>query len=110
MTLDEKIARIVDRLLERTLAGSVEWEQSSGAEVVCNLPEFMVGIRVKSEYDDVWHVVSLYDENGQLMRTFTGAEIARVVELDELYKNASAQASGLDKKLDALLERLERAS
>lgn len=110
MTLDEKIARIVDRLLEKTLAGNVEWEQSSGAEVVCNLPEFMVGIREKEEYDDVWHVVSFYDENGQLMRTFTGVDIARGSELDELYRHASTQASGLDKKLDALLERLDRAS
>ena len=110
MTLEEKVAKIVDRLLEKTIAGSVEWEQSSGAEVVCNLPEFMVGIREKEAYDEVVHFVSLYDENGQLMRTFTGHEIKRDQELENLYKQASAKASGLDKKLDALLDRLDRAS
>ena len=110
MTLDEKTARIVDRLLEKTVAGNVEWEQSSGAEVVCNLPELMVGIREQEAFDHVSHLVSLYDENGQLMRTFTGSEIQRAQELRDLYERASAEASGLDKKLDALLERLERAS
>ncbi len=111
MTLEEKVARIVDRLWERTKAGEITWETSFDGNLSCNFPDSAVEI-YRTETPDQGELIGvvLYDDNGRELTTLPADSIGRREELRALHDLAQREAVGVNRMVDNLLDRLERAS
>ncbi|MBI1354956.1 MAG: hypothetical protein GC160_11465 [Acidobacteria bacterium] len=93
------------------MAHEITWEKSFDGNVGYTFPDSSIEVYRSVTPDQEEQVgVILYDENGREVQTLPGDRIGRLEELRKLHDLAQKDVLGVNKMVDALLERLERAS
>ena len=117
--LENKFLLLLQRLHQRTVAGTIAWEPgSSQGAFIATLGDFTVGLQAKRdpEYpDDPDIYIRVHDPQGTVIEefsnaTFRGVETGQVnayAMMKELYTGARRKAYGVEQAIDNLLERLE---
>lgn len=113
----DKLARLVARLAEKTLAGEIAWEKTSKAGVFqSNFPEYVVRILSRESQDypnDFDYIVRIYDQAGDMVEEAEDRGLVKggwdeaYATMKNMYVAARKQAFGVDKAIDALLSELE---
>jgi hypothetical protein len=115
----DKQVRLIERLIQKTNAGEVRWEQTGNDDVYqAAFPNY--GVRVERVFDK-WHndvegytVFVLNSEGTEVDEmsdtTFMEVNFARspFLQLQDLFMGARRTALGADQALDEILNDLER--
>jgi|GEM_PF-5252534 len=111
MTIEDKVAAIVDRLLEKTLRNEIKWEQSFDGNFRYSFPDSSVEICREEPADGAVSLgVILYDGRGRQVDILWADRLNRRDELDRLFALAKKDALGLNEMVDTMLADLQRAS
>ncbi len=109
MTIEDKMSRIVDRLLERTRSQELTWETTAlRLGFITNFTDSSIRLFVDEEKGEL--AVSAIDNHGRTFQTESASRLTNKDSLYELYELARRQALGVDEKLGAILEKLEAPS
>lgn len=111
-----KLAKIIEKLLERTQAGSVTWEETGKRGVFqAAFPGYTIQLLLRegdhpSEAPD--YVVRIVNQEGNLLEEVADPELKEVMEsafakMQELYTLARRSALGVDEALNRILSSLE---
>lgn len=104
--MTEKVELLVQRLLQRTKAGQLDWEaRDMTDDVVVSFPASSVVI---SPYVDGECMLRLYDDHGRLFEEVDHDQMSPPTQaaLKETYRLARRGAFDVDKKLEELLSEL----
>ena len=104
--MSEKVDVLVQRLLERTRNGQLEWEaRDMTDDVVVSFPASSVVI---SPYVDGECMLRLYDDHGRLFEEVDHDQMSDATQtaLKETYRMARRGAFDVDRKLEELLSEL----
>lgn len=104
--MTEKVDVLVQRLLERTRSGQLEWEaRDMTDDIVVSFPASSVVI---SPYVDGECTLRLYDDHGRLFQEIDHDQMTAPTQLAlrETYLLARGRAFDVDKKFDELLSEL----
>jgi hypothetical protein len=117
-----KYARIVERLVEKTNKGELDWKETPGGSgYQVSFPDYSLIIyeTVNGQFpNENDYLISIVNSEGDVLDHFsdidldsaegrTGSEIKYYPMLKELYNQVRRQALGVDKALDAILHELE---
>lgn len=112
--VDEKIAKLVARLHEKTAAGAVGWEKTVDDGVFqAAFPQFAIRIRPAGhdEEGDSLYQLEIYNDDVELVEEVSTMDLQGHVEapwrrLHEIYVNARRIAMGVSEAIDTLLSEL----
>lgn len=111
-----KLAKIIVKLLERTKAGSVPWEETGKQEVFqAAFPGYTIQVFSRENENDpdvLDYVVRIVNEEGNVLEEVADPELSDVMEkpletMKELYAVARRSALGVDEALNRILSSLE---
>jgi hypothetical protein len=107
---DEKLATLVSRLLERTTAGKLNWEETARSHFYqVAFPEYVVQI---GPTDEGIPILQLRNKDNVLMEQVSARQLYQhltdaELQMQELYTAAMRKALNTDKALDDILSSLE---
>lgn len=108
MTVEEKLLELAKKLVAKTDAGEVSWEETGEADkYLTTLPHTSVAIA--STYDDREHgyAISLIDDTGRTIEYLYGGEYSSEGRgLEALYVRAKRKAHCVEQVLDEILAEL----
>jgi hypothetical protein len=114
MKTEEKLLKLVQRLLDKTKAGETKWEETVWPDSFqTSFPNNVVRISKNENGAVTDYVISVLNEVGtaiesaddaELSKAFPRAEVYRI--MSELYGIARRRALGVDAALDSLLSEL----
>ena len=116
--IEEKIAALILKLFERTLAGSIHWDS---ARLKKNAYQFSVPnntIEIAEKQDPFgisssdYYQLSIFDTNGQEIETMDESEFMRQVPnsgttMRDLFVAARRSSHNVDKQLDEIMSALQ---
>ena len=111
----EKIAKILEKLNEKTTQGKIQWEQTNIPDIFqTSFPEYSVRIlRQTDEYEYGDYILQLYNSEGILLETANDVDIKTVLEesnqiMRNLYETARRIALKVDESLDSIIAELDK--
>lgn len=105
---DEKLRKLIDRLLVKTLAGELEWFEIPSQETFqVSFPSYSVEV----ERSDETTFLRVYNSDGKVLDWISDALMIRdskygsddIRKFDELFQLVRRQVLGVDKALEELL-------
>ncbi len=112
-----KLAKIIVKLVERTKAGSVTWEETGNRGVFqAAFPGYTIQVFSRENEDDpdvLDYIVRIVNEEGNVLEEVADLELREVMEhplstMKELYGLARRSALGVDEALNRILSSLEQ--
>jgi hypothetical protein len=113
----EKLAKLVDRLYERTEANAVQWGKADREVFAASFPNYSVDL---SEAHNTWgspaFVLRIYNSDGDVVEWISSRTLASELPasdkdyekiMEELYKLARRSALKSDQAVDELISVLE---
>jgi len=121
MNVEEKLWKMIELLHDRTRVGSREWELTTSKKAFqTSFPNFIVRIAESLNEDTLDYVITILDENGNVVERASDVDIAETVFksapppqnrkafelMKDLYVMARRNAMGVEKALDSVLDAL----
>lgn len=112
---EEKIAALILKLVERTLAGSIHWD-SAGLKkdsYQFSVPNNTIEIsESQNSYGNDYYQLSIFDTNGQEIESMDESEFERQVPvagrtMRDLFVAARRSSHNVDKQLDEIMSALK---
>lgn len=114
----ERVALLVNRLSEKSKAGTLPWESETSNSFIVNLGKYQVSIsehyddNVDPEYGDPDYAISIYrGGNKAWIDSFNDYEMKDVLPnsfkiMQKIYRDARRTASGISAVVEDLLQQL----
>lgn len=103
-TLDNRIQKLVDLLVARTLTGDIHWVETAKLNTfLCGFPKGSVGIAL-NPYNIFW--LTVHSSRGSEATTWQTGPV-NVEPLKELYRAAKQSAIRPDETVEGIIESLE---
>ena len=112
---NQKFNLVLDRLLDRTIEGKLEWEKTANRNTfLAVLQESTIAIsqdfEADAEFPSVSYTFDFRNENGEIVESidvFDSVEEREIFEkANQIFDLARQQSSTVDKTLDHILEQL----
>ncbi len=114
--INEKNKRLIERLLERTDEGKVEWKEAADRGFQLSFAQNSINLRQATSRNGTIYIVSLLNALGEVADSFNdedldadgdGPDSTWFSKLKQLYTQAQRQARGADKVLNEILSELD---
>lgn len=114
-----KYQQIVDRLYNKTMNSSINWEIGFNNDLECILGEYTIKLKgFRDEEGEPFEVIEIFDSDGRVVDSFNDGVLADLApkdvgissyynKMNALRSQAKRHALGADKALDQILENLD---
>ncbi len=73
--MDQRLARLVQKIHERTSSGGIKWEKSPSRGFVASFPTYSIGLTLIDGQAGDQVQMSIYNEEGELVESFSATDL-----------------------------------
>ena len=111
----DRLAKLVERLHEKTARGEIAWERSADGRFESSFPGFTIEVYEKGSGSPMWWGIRIYNEEGEMVDDVDDSDLATHVPghqwenmLKGIYEMARRKALRIDQAIDALISELDK--
>lgn len=114
--INEKNKRLIERLIERTDAGKIEWKEAADGGFQVSFAQNSINLRTMKGRNGTLYILSLLNAVGEVADSFNDEDLDAdgdgpgstwFSKLKQLYNQAQRQVRGADKVLNEILSELD---
>lgn len=109
---DRKLVDLLNRLVDKTMAGEVKWEETENPNIFqVSFKNYAVRIASSGSRDEAFGL-SMFNAAGTMIESATDEDLSRISgtsseKMKTLFHEARKQARGFDTAIDDILEELK---